>query len=186
MTRAVMLTFFGSFRGEGQPRESPVVMTGPMVVLALLSVVAGFLGPTHLFADWVHFGTAIREPVDYGFAAISLAGAAAGVVVGLRLYARWRERDPLTSLGPAYTFIQRKYFLDDIYSGGVVRPIQYRVSTGMDAVDRRVVDGAVNGVGISARFAGGLLRYLQSGSVQRYAALLVLGVIILAIVFTRA
>ena len=55
----------------------------------------------------------------------------------------------------------------------------------MDVVDRRVVDGAVNGVGQGARFAGGLLRYLQSGSVQRYAALLVIGVIILAIVFTR-
>ena len=179
MTRAVMLTFFGDFRGEGHPHESPAVMTAPMVVLAALSVVAGFLGPTHLFADWVHFGTTIREPVDYGFAAISLVGAAAGILVGLRLYARWRERDPLTALGPVYTFIQRKYYLDDIYNGGVVRPIQYRVSAGMDVVDRRVVDGVVNGAGTGARFAGGVLRYLQSGSVQRYAALL-------AIVFTRA
>ena len=47
------------------------------------------------------------------------------------------------------------------------------------------VDGAVNGVGNGARVTGGLLRYLQSGSVQRYAALLIVGVIILAIVFTR-
>src|SRR5207247_6963832 len=138
-----------------------------------------------LFADWVHFGTVIREPVDYGFAAVSLLGAAAGVLVGLRLYARWRERDPLVRLGPAYTFIQHKYYLDDIYLQGVVRPIQYQASSAADLVDRRVVDGAVNGVGNSARFAGGVLRYLQSGSVQRYAALLIVGVIILAIVFTR-
>ena len=186
MTRAAMLTFFGGYRGEGHPHESPPVMSGPMVGLAFLSVVAGFLGPTHLFADWVHFGGVIREPVDYGFAAISLLGAAAGVLVGLRLYARWRERDPLTRLGAVYTFVQRKYYLDDIYLGGVVRPIQYRFSSGTDTVDRKVVDSAINGVGQGARFAGGVLRYLQSGSVQRYAALLILGVIILAIVFTRA
>jgi NADH-quinone oxidoreductase subunit L len=186
MTRALLVTFFGAYRGEGQPHESPAVMTGPMVVLAGFSVVAGFLGPTHLFADWVHFGTAVREPVDYGFAAVSLLGAAAGIAVGYRLYSRWRERDPLMRLGPAYTFIERKYYLDDIYLGGVVRPIQYRASAGIDVVDRRVVDGAVNGAGTGARFAGGVLRYLQSGSVQRYAALLVVGVIILAVIFARA
>jgi NADH-quinone oxidoreductase subunit L len=185
MTRAVLLTFFGAFRGEGHPHESPAVMTGPMVVLAGLSVVAGFLGPTHLFADWVHFGAIVREPVDYGFAAVSLVGALLGIAVGYRLYARWRERDPLTQLGPAYTFIERKYYLDDVYLRGVVRPIQYQAAAGIDAVDRRVVDGAVNGVGLGARTAGGVLRYLQSGSVQRYAAILVVGVIILALVFTR-
>src|SRR5439155_20964527 len=91
MTRAVLLTFFGAYRGEGHPRESPAVMTGPMVVLAGLSVIAGFLGPTHLFSDWVHFGTTVWEPVDYGFAAVSLLGAAAGIAVGYRLSGRWRE-----------------------------------------------------------------------------------------------
>ena len=45
-------------------------MLGPMVALAGLSCIAGFLGPTHLFADWVHFGPRIREPFDYGFAAV--------------------------------------------------------------------------------------------------------------------
>src|SRR5438552_1218076 len=83
----------------------------------------GWLRPTHLFASWVHFGSAIREPPDYGFAAISLVGAVAGIAVGYRLYSRWRERDPLTRLGPAYAFIQHKYYLDDIYMGGLVRPI---------------------------------------------------------------
>src|SRR6266511_2130156 len=96
MTRAVLLTFFGEYRGQAHPHESPIGMTGPMTVLAALSVVAGFLGPTHLFADWVHFGPLVREPVDYGFAAISLLGAAAGVVAGYGLYRRWREPDPLT------------------------------------------------------------------------------------------
>ncbi|MDP9344065.1 MAG: NADH-quinone oxidoreductase subunit L [Actinomycetota bacterium] len=184
MTRAVLLTFFGEYRGTAHPHESPVSMTGPMTLLAALSVVAGFLGPTHLFADWVHFGPLVREPVDYGFAAISLVGAAAGIVAGYGLYRRWREPDPLTNLGPAYVFIQRKYYLDDIYLRGVVRPIQYPLAADVDTVDRRVIDGAVNGIGLTARFAGGVLRYLQSGSVQRYAAILFAGVVILAVIFT--
>jgi NADH:ubiquinone oxidoreductase subunit 5 (subunit L)/multisubunit Na+/H+ antiporter MnhA subunit len=51
--------------------------------------------------------------------------------------------------------------------------------------DRGVVDRAVNGVGHTAGFSGGLLRYIQSGNVQRYAAFLFTGVVILAVVFTR-
>ena len=187
MTRAVLLTFFGEYRGHAEPHEAPVAMAGPMVVLAGLSCVVGFLGPTHLFAHWVHFfgEPFVIEPVDYGFAAISLLGVAAGVVVGYGLYRRWRVPDPLRRLGPAYTLLERKYYLDDVYERGLVRSIQYPVADAVDAVDRRVVDGAVNGVGLAARGMGGLLRYLQSGSVQRYAVFLFAGVVILALIFTR-
>jgi NADH-quinone oxidoreductase subunit L len=56
---------------------------------------------------------------------------------------------------------------------------------GVQAIDQNVIDGAVNGVGQTAGFTGGLLRYLQSGNVQRYAAFLFGGVVILAVIFTR-
>jgi NADH-quinone oxidoreductase subunit L len=52
-------------------------------------------------------------------------------------------------------------------------------------VDRNVIDGAVNASAAVAGFFGGLLRYIQSGNVQRYAAFLFTGVVILAIIFTR-
>jgi len=55
----------------------------------------------------------------------------------------------------------------------------------VNAFDRGVIDGAVNGAGNLAGFTGGLLRYIQSGNVQRYAAFLFTGVVVLAIVFTR-
>jgi NADH-quinone oxidoreductase subunit L len=214
MTRAVLLTFFGEYRGHGHPHESPPVMTGPLVVLATGSVVAGFIGAPQfnaIFADWVHFGEGHAEPFSYGFAAVSVIGALAGIVVGYRLYAGWRERDPLRRLGPAYVVLERKYFLDDLYLGAIVRPIQYRLSaavnwsnryvldsivhsfalvargfsTVVDLVDRRAVDGAVNGVADLTGFSGGILRYLQSGNVQRYAIFLFAGVAILAIIFTQ-
>ncbi|HLB76506.1 MAG TPA: proton-conducting transporter membrane subunit, partial [Candidatus Dormibacteraeota bacterium] len=210
MTRVMLLTFFGDYRGTAHPHESPVAMTAPLVVLAGMSAVVGFLGPTGLFFDWVHLPGALHKPVDYGFAAISLVGAVAGILAGYRLYARWRERDPLRALGPAYVLFERKYFLDDLYLGGVVRPIQYPLSaatywtnqkildgavdgTGwvarrlagfVDLFDRKAVDGAVNGIGIGARAGGGWLKYFQSGNVQRYALLMFGGVIILAIAFT--
>jgi NADH-quinone oxidoreductase subunit L len=182
MTRAVLLTFFGEYRGQAQPHESPTVMLAPMVVLAALSCVVGFLGPTHLFADWVRYGPRVHEPVDWGFAAVSVLGVLAGIAVGYRLYSRWRERDPLMRLGPAYAFVERKYFLDDLYLRGLVRPIQYPAAEAVNSVDRRVVDGTVNGAAVAARGVGGMLRYLQSGSVQRYAALLVAGVFVLVFV----
>ena len=210
MTRAILLTFFGEYRGTAHPHESPSTMTAPLMILAGLSVVAGFLGPTGTFFDWVHFGTAVHKPPDYGFAAVSILGALAGVAVGYRLYARWRDRDPLRRLGPGYALLERKYYLDDLYLRGVVRPVQYRLSAGVywtnqrildglvngagwltrrlgigvDVIDRRAVDGAVNGVGFSTRWSGGFLKYAQSGNVQRYAIALFGGVIVLAVLIT--
>ncbi len=215
MTRAVLLAFLGEYRGRGHPHESSITITGPLVVLAGLSAGAGFLGAPQLhavFADWVHYGGQPRhEPFAYGFAAISIVGALAGVAGGHRLYARWREREPLRALGPAYTLLENKYYLDDVYLRGIVRPVQYGLAAGVNAFnahvldgivhtfawmarqlarlvdlfDRRGIDGAVNGVAQTAGFSGGILRYVQSGNVQRYAAFLFAGVVVLAIIFTR-
>ncbi len=214
MTRAVILTFFGSYRGHGEPHESPKVMTVPLWILAGLSVVVGFLGAPQLgavFAKWVYIGEGEHAVFSYGAAAISILGAGLGILSGFGLYRRWRERDPMRALGPAYTLLDRKYFLDDIYMRGIVKPIQYKLSAAAnwtntkvldgivngfgwlarllgratDAVDRRVVDGAVNRVAIGTGWTGGLLRYIQSGNVQRYAIFLFAGVAILAVIFTR-
>ncbi|MBA3552306.1 MAG: NADH-quinone oxidoreductase subunit L, partial [Actinobacteria bacterium] len=215
MMRVVLLTFFGAYRGHEHPHESPPSMTAPLALLAGLSVVVGFLGAPQLnavFADWVHFGEeAHAEPFSYGFAAVSIIGALLGLFVGYRLYRGWRERDPVRRLGPFYTLLERKYYLDDVYLKGIVRPLQYpipravdwtnqrvldgavnaagwatkKLSLGVDVVDKRAVDGAVNGVAFGAGATGGLLRYIQSGNVQRYAVFLFVGVAILAIAITR-
>jgi NADH-quinone oxidoreductase subunit L len=215
MTRAVRLTFFGRYRGRGHPHESPRVMTVPLVVLATLSAVAGFFGAPFVeggFKQLVHFGDEVHiAGFDFALAALSVGLAVVGFLAGSSLYRTYRERDPLRRLGPLYTLLERKYYLDDIYLQGIVRPIQYSVSrfinwtnqrildgavngfawvtrkfgSGTDAVDRRLVDGAVNRVAIGTGWTGGLLRYVQSGNVQRYAVILFAGVTILAVIFTR-
>jgi NADH-quinone oxidoreductase subunit L len=216
MTRAVLLTFFGEYRGDARPHESPVAITGPLTVLAIGSVVVGFLNATafhiHLFTDWVHLGPVVEsEPFNYGFAGVSILGAAAGVAVGYGLYARWREREPLRALGPGYALLEQKYFLDTIYMRGIIRPIQYPIARAVywtnqrildgtvnaaawltrglggvvDQVDRKVVDGAVNDIAFATGRSGGFLKYIQSGNVQRYAVLLFAGTALLAIAITR-
>jgi NADH-quinone oxidoreductase subunit L len=160
----------------------------------------------------VFFDEIEKVTFDYPLAAISVVGAVAGLFVGYRLYRRWRERDPLKALGPVYTLWEHKYYIDDLYMNGIVRPIrgpiargvywtnQHIIDAAVDAVawiarklgidvrrfDENVIDGAVNGVGGLTGSLGGLLRYVQSGNVQTYAALMFAGVVALVIGITRS
>jgi NADH-quinone oxidoreductase subunit L len=188
MGRAVLMTFAGEYRGSAHPHESPGVMTGPMILLAILSAGAGSMGAVVWrggFARWVELPGLPVERFQAGTAAVSIALAVLGLALGYVLYRRYREPDPMRALGPLYTVFARKYYMDDLYDEGIRRPIQYPIAQGTAAFDRNAVDGAVNGVGVGTRRLGGLLRYIQSGNVQRYAVFLFAGVAILAFVITR-
>jgi NADH:ubiquinone oxidoreductase subunit 5 (subunit L)/multisubunit Na+/H+ antiporter MnhA subunit len=136
-----------------------------------------------------------------------MLGIALGAFVAYRLYATYRARDPLVALGAGYRVLEWGFAVDEIYRRFLVRPIQYRLSAAVngfnrwvldgavhatayaarglgwavDAFDRRAIDGAVNGVAEITDDSGGLLRYLQSGNIQRYAALLFAGVVVLIV-----
>ena len=217
MARAFSLTFLGEYRGHGHPHESPRVMTIPLTILGVLSVVAGFVGIPGVrsgFSSWIAL-SAEHEVLgaNYGLIAISLVIAVLGIVAGLRMYRTYSEVDPLeTRLGWFWRAIQRRFYIDEFYMAAIVRPIRDVVSQGVywlnqnvldgavngaaalsrvaakglyEQLDQKVVDGAVNGVGVGARRVGGVLKYVQSGQVQRYAAYLFAGIVILAVVFTR-
>jgi NADH-quinone oxidoreductase subunit L len=215
MSRAVWLTFGGEYRGKGHPHESPRIMTFPLIALAVLSVVAGFFGAPFVeggFSQLVHLGEETHVAgFDFALAGLAVGLGLVGILAGTALYRRYRDRDPLTRMGPAYTLLNRKYYLDDVYLKGFVRPIQYPIARAVnwtntyildgivngfawltrkfgsatDAVDRNLVDGVVNRVAVGTGWTGGLLRYVQSGNVQRYAVILFVGVAVLAVVFTR-
>ncbi len=162
MTRAVSLTFFGTYKGHGHPHESPGLMTGPLIVLAIPSVVAGVLnipgvswGSIRNFTDWV--GARIVPMGDYhpsaiawDLAAYGLLAALAGIVLGWLLYSPEAEtqaaRDRL-EIPVLYPLLRRKYYLDDLYMKGVVNPIKGPLARGVDWVNGYVIDGVVNGVG---------------------------------------
>ncbi|HYG73280.1 MAG TPA: NADH-quinone oxidoreductase subunit L [Actinomycetota bacterium] len=216
MTRCVLLTFFGDYRGHGHPHESPASMTGVLVFLALATIGVGFLGAPQLgavFGQWVFFEEIHAAVFHVDIAALSVGAAVAGVVLGGFAYrnVRERERDPMLRMGPVTTLLENRYYMDAFYLRGIVFPIRDKVSAavywtnqhvldgavngaaalsrgmarGVMWVDRNVIDGAVNASAALAGFTGGLLRYLQSGNVQRYAAFLFTGVVVLAIIFTR-
>jgi NADH-quinone oxidoreductase subunit L len=214
-TRMVLMTFFGDYRGEAHPHESPRVMTTPLIVLAAATCVVGLLGFAPVgapFLDWVYFG---GEPLEAIFspvvALISIVAVAIGFWGGWTVYKRWRTPDPVTRLGGLYTLLDHKYYLDDIYWNGIIRPIRDPLAAGVywtnqhviDAVvngtaklayvfsamsawfDRNVIDGAVNGSGNVAALFGRGLRTIQTGKVQYYAVGLFAGVIVLTFFITR-
>jgi len=213
-TRMVLQTFFGTYRGHGHPHESPLSITGPLVALAGATVFVGWLGAGPVgapFFRWVFFEEPEAVTLVPWVAALSIGVAMLGLVAGYLVYRDWKERDPIRNLGPVYTLLTNKYYLDDVYWRGIVRPIRDRWSAAVywsnqnvldgavngtagltkifakvvNAFDRKGIDGAVNGAANIAGFTGGILRYIQSGNVQRYAVFLFTGVVVLAIIFTR-
>src|SRR5438477_4887517 len=103
MTRCVYLTFFGEYRGHGEPHESGPVITVPLIILSVFAVLAGFLNAAAIhvekFAEWVEprvsFPQLQHPAFDYPAAAISLSIAALGI--GVAAYF-WFKREELTAL----------------------------------------------------------------------------------------
>ena len=216
MVRALLLTFFGEYRGHGHPHESVAWMVAPMAVLAVPAALLGFVGAPELlgfngaFGDWVFAHEPEVGVFSVPFLLLSITLVTIGAGLAYLLYREYRERDPLRSLGVVYTALERRLYIDDFYLRGIVRPVQYGLSSAIAWVDRNVIDGIVNGaalavrglamavnlfdrevidgtangIGTGAGETGGLLRYLQSGNVQRYLVFLFAGIIALTVVFT--
>jgi NADH-quinone oxidoreductase subunit L len=211
MTRCVYLTFFGQYRGHGQPHESPPTITVPLVVLAALSVLAGFINAVPFgiekFREWFEAGVSLPalEHADFEVVKAVVSVSVAAIAIGIAAYL-WFQREELGPLRgltqrnalarAGYRFLENKYYLDDLYEkivvygikapiaritywfdqhildavvNGIGRGTRDAARAAYDVVDQRVVDGAVNGLAETTGDTGGLLRYVQSGRVQRYA-----------------
>jgi NADH-quinone oxidoreductase subunit L len=213
--RMVMLTFFGEYKGDAHPHESPRTMTGPLIFLTGATIFAGLLGAPQLgavFGKWVFF-EAIHEAVFVPWIAlVSTAGALLGLFAGYVLYKERTAPDPLQApLGRMWNVLENRYYIDEFYMRAIVRPVRDTWSAAVnwfnqvviDGVvngaavvaragaqviawfDRTVIDGVVNFVGEGAGRTGNILKYLQTGNVQWYAVALFVGVISLAVVFIR-
>jgi NADH-quinone oxidoreductase subunit L len=219
MARAVSLTFFGKYAGHGEPHESPKIMTVPLAGLAAFAAGAGLLnipGLTHVFTDWVtvrafpimehHF-----EAPSWGLIAIVTPVVLLALAIGFYLYRpreTQTERDVFT-IPVLYPLFKHKYYIDDFYMDGIVRPIMGPVADGtlwvdehivdavpnlaggaakhtadaVNAFDQRAVDGVFNVTSAATGATGGFLRKAFTGRVQQYAAISFAGVIIIAVLF---
>ena len=188
--------------------ESPLVMVAPMAVLGIGAAVAGyvinpqwinFLGvPIHwitaFVADGLHVATggeghAELPKFNWAIAGISTAAALGGAFLGLAVYGLRRDqaREPLRLLGPVYTLLSQKYYVDSLYEELIVRRSFYRIFAGLaNWLDRRIVDGFVDLVGWFFRNTGSALGRLQTGQTQAYATAVALGSLLIILGFLLA
>jgi NADH-quinone oxidoreductase subunit L len=177
--RSIFLAFFGKYRGHHHPHESPLVMTAPLIVLAVLSLVGGFIPvPQFLEPMFPHV-----EESEHG--ALGIIATAAGLTGILLAYLFYVVKPGLAdsmsrSFRGVYNLLYNKYFVDEAYDAMVVDPtIQGSRTVLWKGFDVRLIDGIVNGIGRRSRNIGGVLQRLQSGYIRSYAAWVVLGCIIL-------
>ncbi len=196
--RLVFMAFHGTPRFDTghPPHESPAVVTVPLLLLAIPSVVAGyFVGPV-VFGDFFA-GAVPPTPGEYhgvgafmlhGFVSVPFWLAVAGIVTAYFLYLRRTDLPGKVAraFGPLYALVERKYGFDELYSWLIAGGARKLGRGFWRGGDQTVIDGLmVNG---SARVVGwfsGVVRLVQSGLVNQYAVAMLIGVLILTFWFMR-
>ena len=204
MFRLIFLTFHGQQRFDEHHvhvHESPWSMLGPLVVLAILSVIGGWMAAPSFWGGEDTF-TAFLTPVfgsaheaggpeahnlELILAAIAVASALIGLGVAFWLYLRQPKKPEqlAKALQPVYKTLLHKYWVDELYAAMVVRPLVW-VSDHVlwKIVDVEAIDGTVNGIAQGATAVGDRVRRTQSGNARSYASWVVVGaLIVIAILF---
>ena len=178
MGRLFFVAFSGKARSARPAHESGWTMLGPMVALAVLSVLTGWWAWG--FAGFVFSGAPTEPEFHFPFAAMTQAVPLAGLGLAFSAYVLGKPDPDATAARFAFihNLLRRRYYVDEAYDWVVDRVVM-GFSRSLAWFDRNVVDGAVNGVGWLARQAGDRLRKLQTGRVQDYAQGIFWGVVVL-------
>ncbi len=178
MGRLLWIAFWGkaSTSSHDHPvHESPSVMTIPLVFLAVLSVTGGFLGIPHFL-----YPRAEHPSLNISVALISSVVAILGLAVSYIIYSKRPALDPLgTKLGIIYPILKNKYYFDTVYGWYVDRVQQGFAMVLFWVEEIFIVRFGVHGLTDIAKASGNVLRRLQTGLVQFYALVFVLGVVYL-------
>ncbi|MDX9857231.1 MAG: NADH-quinone oxidoreductase subunit L [candidate division Zixibacteria bacterium] len=210
MFRLIYMTFHGKERMDDKVRshihESPRSMTVPLMALAVLSVIGGFVGMPHIFGVTNYFEQWLA-PVMHGAGheaaahALAAAGGSAAMEWGLiaasvalvlvAIFAArhfYNQRPEAATalagrLSGLKTTLANKYYVDEIYGATVVRPLVNGSLFLWKVVDVVIIDGLINGLAVVGRDASELLRFTQGGRVRSYATIFVVGVVALVAYF---
>jgi NADH-quinone oxidoreductase subunit L len=210
MTRLMVLTFHGEGRtaADAAPhlREVPAVMWGPLVLLAVLSVVGGWIQipdalpvipGVHALHDWLepvfHPATALMEargvhaahasPIGGGealWAGLSTVLAIVVILLSFRAFAsrKVEEAGAAPPVGLA-GILYNKWYIDELYDRVVVRPLLALWRGCWQIVDVRLIDGSINGMAGGARLVGWFGSLFQTGRVSTYLFFFVTGVLVI-------
>lgn len=195
MFRAYFMTFTGAYRGDAHPHESPASMTWPLLVLAVPSMLSGYLGfnIANLQAAFAgasaehglpnHFAAFVFGPMGPHFEGCTLWLMGTSIVVaGLGIFLAFAMYQTKTihinkTFAEAkegfpnllYNFSFNRWYMDDLYFGLVDRVFLPTFRTVWSFVDQVIVEGIVNGLGLITMSMGEVLKYLQNGRAQYYA-----------------
>lgn len=199
--RLLFLTFHGEFRGTEEQKkhlhESPLTMTIPLTLLALGSVVAGWVGVPEFLGGsngWAHFLSRtlghpevhLSHSTEWLLMAISVSAGIFGILLARYMYiqnpqvpVRLAER-----FHSIYTVLFNKYYVDEFYNAVIVRPTlicAQKVLKGF--TDGKIIEGVVNGVPSLIGKLSLLFSAAQTGRVQHYAAVMAIGTFFLLLIF---
>jgi NADH-quinone oxidoreductase subunit L len=194
MFRLIFMTFHGPSRVEPERahhvHESPPVMTVPLMVLAFLSVVGGWVGLpegwlwgnvfSHFLSGSVGAFKPALEASEFMLSTLSLAFSLTGLLIAYLLYIRYPGLPTLIAwrAKALYQLLLDKYYIDQVYDAVVSRPLffisQYVLFRG---VDHYTIDGLVNGTGTTVEAGGDALRRVETGNVQHYALVYLIGAV---------
>ncbi len=197
MTRQVALVFFGRprFAEEGaadgehgsehhaEPHEAAPTMLLPLVLLAALSTVGGVLNlpwkPWNFLDKWfdpmlgAYTAASPSTTTKLVLAGIAVAAALIGVAGGLRVWTRSADNPALEPVP-----LRNAWYVDWLYAQIIERPGRVLADVSAFVIDKRIIDGAVNGIGVVVKDGGQQLRKLQTGYVRNYALGIAAGTIV--------
>ncbi len=201
MFRLYAMTFLGKFRGsheqEHHLHESPKAMTIPLIILAILSVIGGWIGIPEIFMHGGHRLETFLEPVfaqsnaiaenshlshatEYMLMGISVAAALAALVFAWSKFSKYQKVEKEeTGIGKVLT---NKWYVDELYDAIIVKPLLSIAKYFNNIFEKKGIDGFVNGVGKAVNYGSRQIRLLQTGQVGTYVLMMVLGILIFFIV----
>ncbi|MGI8633907.1 MAG: NADH-quinone oxidoreductase subunit L [Segetibacter sp.] len=197
MFRLYVMTFLGQFRGthdqEHHLHESPSTMTIPLIILAVLSVIGGFVGIPEAFAHNAHALQHFLSPVivksaetshgldvstEYVLMGISVALAIIAIIYA---WTRFSKKPEIAEAEGVGKLLANKWYIDELYDKIVTNPLLSLSSFLKNVIEKSGIDGVVNGVGRGVNYAGRQIRLMQSGQVGNYILLMVLSMVLMII-----
>lgn len=198
MFRLLFNVFYGKERVDEEIKhhvhESPKIMTIPLVILAILSIIGGYVGVPHVLGGGAHFEKFL-EPVfkvphegeihhplslEIGLMVLSVVVALIGIYFAYLYFLKKPELSEsfVQKYPNLYRTVHNKYFVDEIYGFLFVDNLLRFGRFMKNVIDEAIIDGIVNGTGYFLRGLGSVLRFLQSGYVQAYAFSIIIGAIL--------
>jgi len=196
MFRLYATTFLGKFRGsneqEAHLHESPLAMTLPLIVLAILSAVGGAIGIPHIMGGhhWLtgQLSTIVSTPQEASLSVstewilmgVSVAIAAIALIIALLKYTKQTDEEPSSAIGK---FFYHKWYIDEFYQKAIIEPLNEFALFLKEFIEKKLIDGAVNGTGKLVQFSARKVRLIQNGQAGYYILFMVLGIITLFLIW---